>query len=31
MAPEWVSEKNFKLLKYEHYGFEARNLQILNM
>ena len=33
MAPEWVLEKNFKLLKYEHitYSFEARNLEILNM
>ena len=30
MAPEWVSEKYFKLLKYEHiiYSFEARNLEI---
>ena len=33
MAPEWLSEKNFKRLKYEHitYSFEARDLEISNM
>ena len=33
MAPEWLSEKNLKLLKYEHiiYSFEARDLEISNI
>ena len=33
MAPEWLFQKNFKLLKHTHFicSFEARDLEISNI